>query len=115
MAESFFQAGRAFIAKREFEKAVEQLKGSVWICPKNAKYNHYLGVAEMEIPKLRRDAEKHLLAAIELDNSFVETRLELARLYIDAQLPRKAEQHLHQALQLDPENRQAQKMLKKIA
>jgi curved DNA-binding protein CbpA len=114
MAETFFQNGRASIAKREFEKAVEQLKGSVWICPKNANYNLYLGIAEMGIPKLRRDAEKHLLQALELDAGSLPARLELAKLYIDAQLPRKAEPYLRQILEQDPEHRQAQKLLGKI-
>ena len=113
-AESFFQAGLDFIAKREFPKAVEQLKGSVWICPRNAKYNHYLGVAERGIPSLRKEAEKHLLAAIELDDSSVEPRLELARLYMDAQLPRKAEQIVQQILKMDPNNRHARKLLGRI-
>jgi len=114
MAEAFFQAGRTFIAEQEFVKAVEQLKRSVWIFPKNAKYNHYLGVAEMGIPKLRRDAEKHLLTAIELDDSSVEARLELARLYMDGQLPRKAEQLLQQILLLDADNRHARRLMGRI-
>ena len=114
MAETFFQNGRACIAKREFEKAVEQLKGSVWICPKNAKYNLYLGIAEANIAKLRRDAEKHLLKALELDPSSVEACLELAKLYLSARLPRKAEQYLQQILSEDPEHLQARKLMEQV-
>ena len=114
MAETFFQAGRAFIAEREFGKAVEQFKKSVWLFPRNAKYNHYLGTAERGIPRLRRDAEKHLLAAIELDDSYVEARLELARLYMDGQFLGKAEQLLEQVLRLDPDNRHARRLLGRI-
>ena len=115
MAEKFFQAGQAFVAEKEFEKAVEQFTKSVWIFPENAKYNHCLGAAEMEIPKLHRDAENHLLTAIELDGSSVESRLELAKLYMAEQLPRKAEPLLQRILQLDPDNQYARRLLGRIA
>ena len=45
-----------------------------------AVYHHYLGVAESEMPKLRKSAEQHFLKAIELDTMTTESRLELAKL-----------------------------------
>jgi len=67
------------------------------------------------VGKSRRDAEKHFLRAIELDDDSAQARLELAKLYMAANLPRKAEPYLHEVLERDPVNQQAQKLLAKIA
>lgn len=113
--ESLYQAGRACLVKGDFEKAVERLRGCVWMRPETARYHHYLGVAQAHIPKLRKEAEQNLLKALELDAMCADSHLELARLYIKVQLPRKAERHLQQLLHWDPAHREAQKLLEELA
>ena len=110
-AEALYHDGRALLAKGDFEKAVERLKGCVWLDPEKAVYHHYLGVAEAETPKLRKSAEQHFLKAIELNKMTLASRLELSKLYIKVELWRKAEQQLHYLLQLDPENQEVQKLI----
>jgi curved DNA-binding protein CbpA len=107
MAEVLYREGRLSLAKGEFQKAVEQLKGCVYLNPEKATYNYFLGVAESEIPQLQKSAEQHLLKALELDAVSVTIRLELAKLYLKVRLSRKAELHLREVLQLDPENKEA--------
>ena len=116
-AEALYREGRALLAKGELETAVERLKGCVWLRPEKAVYHHYLGVAQSEIPKMRKSAEQHLLKAIELEDMSAASHLALASLYIKVSLPRKAEQQLRQALLWDPHNSEAQKLaaeLKKL-
>jgi curved DNA-binding protein CbpA len=110
-AESIFRQGRVFLARGEFEKAAAHLKTAVWLCPEKAAYHHYLGVAESENPKSRKSAEQHFLKAIELDFASLASRIALAKLYIQVNLKRKAEQLLIQVLQVDSENREAQRLL----
>jgi curved DNA-binding protein CbpA len=109
-AEAIYREGRTLLTKGDFEKAVEHLKACVWLRPEKAKYNHYLGVAESEIPKLRKSAEQHLLKALELDNTSVASRLELARLYIKVMLRRKAELQLQALMDWDPGNPEVQRL-----
>jgi tetratricopeptide (TPR) repeat protein len=113
-AEAIYREGRTLLNNQDYEKAVEHLKACVWLCPNKPKYNHYLGVAESEIPKLRKSAEQHLLKAIELDNTAVVSRIELAKLYIKAMLRRKAELLLHELISWDPHNREIQKLMDEL-
>jgi len=117
MAEALFREGRVLLAKGDAATAVERLKGCVWLCPEKADYHHYLGVAQSKITSLRKSAEQHLLRSIELEDLSADSHLALASLYIDVNLPRKAELQLQQVLLLDPENVEARKLsaeLKKL-
>jgi curved DNA-binding protein CbpA len=109
-AEELFRDGRALLAKGEFEKAIDRLKGCIWLYPEKAAYHHYLGVAQSEIPKFRKSAEQHLLKAVALDNTSVASHLELAKLYIKVMLRRKAELQLKELLRWDPQNPEAKKL-----
>jgi curved DNA-binding protein CbpA len=113
-AEAIYRDGRNLLSNGDFEKAVEHLKACVWLCPNKAKYNHYLGVAESEIPKLRKSAEQHLIKALELDNASAASRLALARLYIQVALRRKAELQLQELTRWDPENPEVLKLLTEL-
>jgi DnaJ-domain-containing protein 1 len=109
-AASLFREGRALLAKGDVKTALERLKACVWLCPEKAVYNHYLGIAESKNPKLRKSAEQHLLRAIELEDLSADSHLALARLYIDVNLPRKAEQQLELVMLWDPNNAEAKKL-----
>jgi tetratricopeptide (TPR) repeat protein len=113
-AEALFHDGRALLAKGEFEIAVDRLKGCVWLDPEKAAYHHFLGVAESEIPKLRKSAEQHFLKAIELNQTATASRLELAKLYIKVELWRKAEQQLQELMRWDPDNHEVQRLFTEL-
>jgi curved DNA-binding protein CbpA len=114
MVEVLFREGRSSFARGDYEKAVEQMKSCVWKHPENANYNYCLGLAELEIPRLRKSAEQHFLKAIELERMSADTHLALARLYMKVMLPRKAEIQLQELLRWDPENREAHKLLAEL-
>lgn len=113
-AEALYHDGRALLAKGDFEKAIERLKGCVWLDPEKAVYHHYLGVAESEMPKLRKSAEQHLLKAIELSKMTTASRIELAKLYVKVELWRKAEQQLQELMRWDPQNHEVQKLFSEL-
>jgi curved DNA-binding protein CbpA len=113
-AEALFNDGRALLANGDFEKAIERLNGCVFLRPEKAIYHHYLGVAQAGMPKLRKSAEQHLLKALELDSTSVSSRLELAKIYTEVGLRRKAELHLQQILHWDPENQEALNLIAEL-
>lgn len=114
IAEALFREGRISLANGDFEKAAELLKNCVWLQPEKASYHHYLGVAQSEIPKLRKEAEQHLLKAIQLGDTSPDSHLTLAKLYIEVKLPRKAEMQLQQATRWDPENPEVLRLFEKL-
>jgi curved DNA-binding protein CbpA len=114
MAETLFRAGRRALAQKDHEKAITHLKECVWLCPEVATYRRHLAAAQSEIPRFRKEAEQHLLAAIRLDEMNAESYLLLGKLYLNINLPRKAEQQFHMALQWDPGNRQAEGLLAQL-
>ncbi len=113
-AEALFNAGCAALAAKDYEKAVSRLKESVFLQPQVAKYLLYLGVAEAALPRLAKDAERHLLKALELDPMRMEGRLELGKLYLRVHLPKRAEAQFLEVLRWDPENKTARKLLGEI-
>jgi molecular chaperone DnaJ len=115
MAETLFRAGQAARLQADFEKAVRFFKECIWLCPNTAPYHHYLGVAQTEIPKFRKDAEQHLLKAIEISKVAPETHLALGKLYLKVNLPRRAEQQFHEVLRWDPDNPEATTLLQTLA
>jgi len=113
-AETLLRAGRVALMKREFEQAVSHLRECVWLCPETARYHHYLGVAQAEIAALRKEAEQHLLKAIALEPTRVDSRLELGKLYLKVNLPKRAEAQFFEVLRWDSENAEAREALQQL-
>ena len=114
MAETLFRAGRNALMKRDFERAVKQLKECVWLIPEVSRYHHYLGVAQAEIAAHHKEAEQHLLKAIALDSLSAESYLELGKLYLRVNLSSRAAAQFQQALRWDPENQEAARLLEEM-
>jgi curved DNA-binding protein CbpA len=114
MVDGLYRAGRIALAKGDFERAVTHLKECVWLRSDIAKYHHYLGVAQSGIPKLRKEAERHLLRALELDSTSLDSFMELGKLYLKVELPKRAAIQFQQALRWDPSNAEALRLLGRI-
>jgi curved DNA-binding protein CbpA len=115
MAEILFRSGRVSCKNKDFEKAVQQFRECVWLRSNTARYHHYLAVAQSEIPALRKEAEQHFLKAIELENMNPDTYLQLGKLYLKVNLPKRAEAQFCEALHWDSENAEARKLLDALA
>ncbi len=111
IAETLFRVGLASLRKKEFVKAVEHLRECVWLRPESPRYHHYLGVAQSEIAALCKEAERHLLKAIELEPMNEDTYLQLGKLYLKVNLPKRAEAQFHEVLRWDSENAEATHLL----
>ena len=114
MAESLYRAGRLALSRKEYEKAAAHLKECVWLRPNLAKYHHYLGVAQSEIPRFRKDAESHLRRALELDNTSIDSHIELGKLYVKVNLPKRAAAEWQQVLRWDSRHAEALRLLDSV-
>lgn len=135
-ADYYYRLGRARYEQRDCYSAVELLRHAVKLDATRPHYHYFLGLALIIIsqarhdahtdgchvtcklgrvlvhnPRLRREAERHLLTAAELDPSSTQIRLRLGLLYKEAELPKKAEHFFREVLVLDPGNRAAQREL----
>jgi tetratricopeptide (TPR) repeat protein len=114
MVDGLYRAGRIALAKGEYERAVTHLKECVWLRPEVAKFHHFLGVAQSGIVRLRKEAEKHLLRALELDSTSLDSHMELGKLYLKVDLPKRAAAQFEHALRWDPGNAEALRLLSSI-
>jgi DnaJ-domain-containing protein 1 len=115
MADALFRAGGGALAASDFEKAAELFRECVWLQPDVAKYLLGLGLAQLELPRRRKEAEQSLLDAIRLEPLLSAAHMALARLYVKVNLPRRAEARLVELLRWDPHNREAQSLLNTVA
>ncbi len=113
-AEAIYRAGRLALQNGEIDKSVSYLKECVWLRPDVAKYQHYLGVALAENPRKLREAEQCFHKAIELELTRIDSYIALGKLYIKANLARRAEQQLLNALRWDPTNAEATRLLAEL-
>jgi curved DNA-binding protein CbpA len=114
MLDGLYRAGRIALAKGDYERAVTHLKECVWLRPEIAKFHHYLGVAQSGIAKLRKESERHFLKALELDSTSLDSYMELGKLYLKVDLPKRAAVQFQQALRWDPGNAEALRLLGSI-
>jgi curved DNA-binding protein CbpA len=114
MAEGLYRAARVAQQKGETDKAVRLLKECVWLSPDIAKYHHYLGIGLAESLRSLKEAEQHFQKAIELECSRAASYIELGKLYVKARLIRRAEAQFLKALEWEPENAEAARLLRRV-
>jgi Flp pilus assembly protein TadD len=136
----FYRQGRARFERRELDAAEHLFREAVRLDPSQSQYHfnlaivlsiraharhehmHHegchvtckLGGSLVSNPKVRYEAEQHLLKACELDPTNAQIPLKLGQLYKEARLNKKAEQYLKQALTLDSRNSVAQQELESL-
>jgi len=126
-AEEYYKRGRALYERMDLHTAAHLLKEAIKLDPNRSSYYYQLGLVLSTLSqarkehkhhkgchvtcrlggflarnqRVRREAERHLLKAAELDPSNPEIKLKLGTLYKEAALDQKAEQYFHEALMLD--------------
>jgi curved DNA-binding protein CbpA len=109
LAELYYQQGRARFERKEYHAAVHLLREAIKLDSSRAAYHYHLGIALIRNPRTRREAERHLSKAAELEPYNAQIRVKLGLLYKEAGLSKRAENFFREALQMDPDNRVAQR------
>jgi len=108
-AESAYRDARHLYEQGDIFGAIRVFRHAVNNQPDNPSYRSYLGRALAQNPKWRKEAEEHLLKAIELEPSQAEHYAQLGTLYQAANLGTKAERYFAEALRWNPGNETARK------
>ncbi len=101
-AKAFYHRARQAYDCGDFWGAIELARQAVEVAPDVAAYYHLLGLALLQNPKWRQDAEKNLKIAANLDPFKASYQLELAKLYEEAGLHLRAQKSLEKARAIDP-------------
>src|SRR6185503_5300115 len=113
-AESNFKEGFAALQQGQTKLAVAQLSAASRIAPQEGRYRAYYGKALAALAETRRLAESEMLAAIKLEPGNASYRIMLAELYCDLGFYIRAEGEIERALAAEPNNREAQAVLRKV-
>jgi curved DNA-binding protein CbpA len=111
MAEVYYQQGRARFERKEYHAAVHLLREAIKLDPNRAPYYYHLGIALIRNPRTRREAERHLSKAAQLEPYNAQIRVKLGLLYKEAGLHKRAELYFREAVKMEPENRVAKREL----
>jgi curved DNA-binding protein CbpA len=107
LAELYYQQGRARFERKEYHAAVHLLREAIKLDPNRAPYHYHFGIALIRNPRTRREAERHLSKAAQLEPFNAQIRVKLGLLYKEAGLTKRADLYFREALRMDPENRVA--------
>jgi len=101
--EAQYQAGNAYIQRREYDRAITCFTNSLKIRPNSAQAYYGIGVCY----ERKRDAEKaiaHYLRAIQKDADFANAHYNLAGLFAATKRLDKAAHHYREALRINPDD-----------
>ena len=112
--EESFQHGLAAYKQANYHTALIYFADAARRAPRQARYRAYHGHTLAQDPRLRRQGEAELRAAIALDADNATYHVMLAELYQMLGLQRRAEGELTRALGLDPQHMGARQLLRKL-
>jgi len=99
---------------KKFWEAASLLKEAVYLDSSKSTYLLLAGLAQTPIPDMRREAEKNLQKAQELDPWNAEIAVALGLLYLSENLTNRAETLFQKAISINPDHALARKKLKEL-
>jgi curved DNA-binding protein CbpA len=114
LARENFRRGRALIAKGRFTGAVTSLENAVKLDGRNASYRLELGQLLARNPRLRRQAEEHLIEVNRIDPALAGGYMALGELYVKNKRPEEAIRLFQEVLRWESGHLEAAKRLKQL-
>jgi tetratricopeptide (TPR) repeat protein len=106
--------GKVLYSQKKYWEALSSLDEAVKLDNSKAGYFLTLGLCQMNIPTLKRAAEKNLQTAIELENWNVEALTAMGILYLSENQVNRAEGFFKKALSHNPDHALAMKKLQEL-
>lgn len=114
MAKTLYRKAKVLYARQDFDMAISALEKSLRLDPEKPDCYYLLGVCQSRIPALKREAERNLLKAAEMEPWNAEHWTALGMLFYSEKLFARAETHFRKALSLEPGQQLARKKLEEI-
>jgi curved DNA-binding protein CbpA len=107
LARENFRRAQALIARGRLKDAVTSLENAIQLDDRNAVYRLELGRLLARNPRMRNEAEAHLIEANRIDPALSAGYLELGLLYAKSQRPDDAARLFREVLRWEPGHQQA--------
>ncbi|HNG93723.1 MAG TPA: DnaJ domain-containing protein, partial [Acidobacteriota bacterium] len=104
VAQRNYNYGRAALERKDFLLATKYLREAIKYAPENVSYRLYLAEVCSQNPKLRKEAEEHLLQAVKIDPRNVDALLLLGKVYKNGGLDKSAKTQFEAVLKIQPNN-----------
>ncbi len=114
-AKALYKNAKSHKTMKKFDIAVKIMNEAVRLDPTKPAYYLMLGMCQTQIPELKRDAEKNLQKASEMESWNAEPFAALGMLFYSERLVKRAETYFRKALEIEPKHQLAQAKLREIA
>ncbi len=111
IAEQKFQLAMDAMRQNNLGQALPLFGQAVRLAPTQARYHAEYAQALIKNPQLRKQAEAEFQEAIKYDEKNLSYKIMLARFYRDMRLFKRAEGEIQRILDIDPNNKDAQRLL----
>jgi tetratricopeptide (TPR) repeat protein len=113
-ARNLYRKAKTLYTRQDYATALTALERAIHCDPKKADYYYLMGVCQTRIPTLKREAEKNLLKAVEMEPWNAEHYAALGLLFYSERLNSRAESYFRKALDKEPGHTMARKKLEEI-
>lgn len=113
-AKMLYRRAKALYTQKQYGEAVSLLDEAVSLDPNKPPYFLMLGLCQMNLPTLRRAAEKSLQKVIDQEPWNVEAYLAMGLLFQSENQVNRAEGFFRKVLSLNPDHTQARKKLQEL-
>jgi len=101
-AKLIYKKAKSLKAMKEYAKAARVMEEAVKLDPDKPPYYLLLGLCQSEVPEFKRDAEKNLQKAADMESWNAEPYAALGLLFYSERLYKRAEVYFRKALELEP-------------
>ncbi|MDQ1350372.1 MAG: hypothetical protein QG657_673, partial [Acidobacteriota bacterium] len=113
-AKMLYRRAKALYTQKQYGEAVSLLDEAVSLDPNKPPYFLMLGLCQMNLPTLRRTAEKSLQKVIDQEPWNVEAYMAMGTLFQSENQVNRAEGFFRKVLSLNPDHAQARKKLQEL-
>ena len=114
-ANILFRKAKTLYNQKKYWEAASILEEAVRYDANKASYFQLLGLAQLNVPDLLRNAEKNFQKVIELEPWNAEPYVALGLLFLNEKLEKRAEGFFRKALSIDPDHVMARKKIEEIS
>jgi tetratricopeptide (TPR) repeat protein len=114
IAKNLYRKAKTLYTRQDYAMTISALEKAIHCDPTKPDYYYLMGVCQTRIPTLKREAEKNLLKAVEMEPWNAEHYAALGMLFYSERLLSRAESYFRQALDRESSHAMARKKLEEI-
>jgi tetratricopeptide (TPR) repeat protein len=114
-AKIIYKKAKSLKTMKDYDRAIKAMKEAIRLDATKPAYYLLLGLCQSQVPEYKRDAEKNLQKAAEMESWNAEPQAALGMLFYSERLNKRAEIYFRKTLELEPKHALARAKLEEIA